>query len=132
MKPAYMDRARPDSFRPSRPSLNDAVGVAPDGCRSARPSPCRRVFRKAAHHMIVLASKPPSILAFLGLVGLAAAGFAAASAPGPKTPGPFEGKWRKVSTSECGKLYPDELEFFGARYLGRKGRSGQTYIVWDA
>ena len=46
--------------------------------------------------------------------------------------GLFEGKWQKVSTSECGNLYPDEIEFFGARYLGRKGRSGGLTIVWDA
>lgn len=42
------------------------------------------------------------------------------------------GKWQKVSTSDCAKAYPDELEFLEARYLGRKGRSGQPFIWWDA
>jgi hypothetical protein len=56
----------------------------------------------------------------------------AAAGSGAGAVGPLEGKWRKTSTSECSKHYPDELEFFGARYLGRKGSSGQTFIMWDA
>jgi hypothetical protein len=42
------------------------------------------------------------------------------------------GKWQKVSSPECAKAYPDEIEFFEARYLGKKGRSGQPFIWWDA
>ena len=42
------------------------------------------------------------------------------------------GKWRKVSTAECAGAYPDEIEFLEARYLGKKGQSGQRFIIWDA
>ena len=42
------------------------------------------------------------------------------------------GKWRKVSTTECGGGYPDEIEFFARpRYLASKG-PGQGFIWWDA
>jgi hypothetical protein len=42
------------------------------------------------------------------------------------------GRWIKLSRVECAEAYPDEIEFFEATYLGRKGRSGQRFIVWDA
>lgn len=42
------------------------------------------------------------------------------------------GKWRKASTAKCAESYPDEIEFFEATYLGKKGQSGQRFIVWDA
>jgi hypothetical protein len=42
------------------------------------------------------------------------------------------GKWTKHSTEKCAEAYPDELEFFQATYLGKKGASGQRFIVWDA
>jgi hypothetical protein len=45
---------------------------------------------------------------------------------------PLLGKWTKLSSLECAQAYPDEIEFFEATYLGRKGRSGQRFIVWDA
>jgi hypothetical protein len=41
------------------------------------------------------------------------------------------GKWKKISTAKCDETYPDELEFFEARYLGQKGQ-GQRFIWWDA
>ena len=40
------------------------------------------------------------------------------------------GKWKKISTAKCAETYPDGLEFFDARYLGKKGR-GQRFIWWD-
>jgi len=82
--------------------------------------------------MTGIASSFGNIAILLSLTSLGAAAMAASAGRGAGKPGLFEGKWRKVSVSECGKLYPDEIEFFGARYLGRKGRSGQSYIVWDA
>jgi hypothetical protein len=40
--------------------------------------------------------------------------------------------WKKLSTAECDKHYPDELEFHElATYLGKKGPD-QPFIVWDA
>jgi hypothetical protein len=42
------------------------------------------------------------------------------------------GRWTKVSTAKCAEAYPDEIEFFEATYLGKKGASGQRFIVWDA
>ena len=42
------------------------------------------------------------------------------------------GQWSKLSTEKCAEAYPDELEFFEATYLGKKGASGQRFIVWDA
>jgi hypothetical protein len=45
---------------------------------------------------------------------------------------PLLGKWTKLSTEKCAEAYPDEIEFFEATYLGKKGRSGQRFIVWDA
>jgi hypothetical protein len=44
----------------------------------------------------------------------------------------FVGKWKKVSTTTCAKSYPDEIEFFAATFLGRKGQSGQRFLIWDA
>ena len=42
------------------------------------------------------------------------------------------GKWKKTATTECARLYPDELEFHElATYLGKKGPD-QRFIVWDA
>ncbi|HMG35204.1 MAG TPA: hypothetical protein VKM94_14790 [Blastocatellia bacterium] len=42
------------------------------------------------------------------------------------------GKWRKISTAECDKRYPDEIEFFEpSRYLAKKGPA-QNFIWWDA
>ena len=44
----------------------------------------------------------------------------------------FAGKWKKVSTTQCGEGYPDEIEFYERpRYLARKG-PGQGFIWWDA
>ena len=42
------------------------------------------------------------------------------------------GKWKKVSTAECDKAYPDEIEFLERpRYLAKKGPD-QGFIWWDA
>ena len=42
------------------------------------------------------------------------------------------GKWKKVSTAQCDKAYPNEIEFFERpRYLAKKG-PGQGFIYWDA
>lgn len=46
-------------------------------------------------------------------------------------PGVLTGRWRKASAAECAARYPDELEFFEATYLGKKG-PGQRFIIWDA
>jgi hypothetical protein len=43
----------------------------------------------------------------------------------------LRGTWRKVSSKDCDRQYPDEIEFRDATYLGRKG-AGQGFIVWDA
>jgi hypothetical protein len=45
---------------------------------------------------------------------------------------PLVGKWTKVSTERCAEAYPEDVEFFEATYLGKKGPSGQRFIVWDA
>jgi len=42
------------------------------------------------------------------------------------------GTWKKISSAACDQAYPDEIEFFEATYIGRKGQSGQRFIVWDA
>jgi hypothetical protein len=44
---------------------------------------------------------------------------------------PLIGRWRKVPGERCDWKYPDELEFFEATYLGRKGPA-QGFILWDA
>ncbi len=44
----------------------------------------------------------------------------------------FVGKWKKISSVSCAAAYPDDIEFFTATYLGKKGSSGQRFIVWDA
>lgn len=42
------------------------------------------------------------------------------------------GKWKKVSTAQCDKAYPDEIEFLERpRYLAKKGPD-QGFIWWDA
>ena len=42
------------------------------------------------------------------------------------------GKWRKISTGDCDKKYPDEIEFHeNPRFLAKKG-PGQGFILWDA
>ena len=41
------------------------------------------------------------------------------------------GTWRKTSSAECDRQYPDEIEFREATFLARKG-PGQGFIVWDA
>ena len=42
------------------------------------------------------------------------------------------GRWTKTTTSACGAIYPDELEFFDrGSYLGRKGADGQDFTLWD-
>jgi hypothetical protein len=42
------------------------------------------------------------------------------------------GKWKKISSGDCDKLYPDEIEFHEhPRFLGKKG-PGQNFILWDA
>ena len=44
----------------------------------------------------------------------------------------FAGKWKKISSIPCATRYPDNIEFFNATYLGKKGQSGQGFIIWDA
>lgn len=39
--------------------------------------------------------------------------------------------WRKEPGGPCVALYPAEIEFRGATYLGRKAPD-QGFIVWDA
>ena len=42
------------------------------------------------------------------------------------------GKWRKLSSGQCDRKYPEEIEFFeGSRYLAKKGPD-QGFIWWDA
>lgn len=41
----------------------------------------------------------------------------------------FLGKWAKVSSSECDRLYPDQIEFRGATFLGSKGRSRSRCLI---
>lgn len=41
------------------------------------------------------------------------------------------GTWRKISSAECDRQYPDEIEFREATFLARKGPE-QGFIVWDA
>ena len=41
------------------------------------------------------------------------------------------GTWRKTTSSECDRQYPDEIEFRETRFLARKG-ADQGFIVWDA
>jgi hypothetical protein len=41
------------------------------------------------------------------------------------------GRWKKVPGDPCDRRYPEELQFFEATYLGRKG-PGQGFILWDA
>lgn len=41
------------------------------------------------------------------------------------------GRWKKVAGGECAAGYPEELEFFQATYLGKRG-AGQRFIMWDA
>jgi hypothetical protein len=42
------------------------------------------------------------------------------------------GKWKKISTGECGERYPGEIEFHEhPRFLAKKG-PGQGFILWDA
>jgi len=69
-------------------------------------------------------------------MGLACVPFERTSTPDPQMLHEDEmsliGKWQKVSSPECAKAYPDEIEFFETRYLGKKGRSGQPFIWWDA
>lgn len=43
----------------------------------------------------------------------------------------LRGRWVKVSTSNCDRQYPNEIEFREATYLARKG-PGQGFIIWDA
>ena len=42
------------------------------------------------------------------------------------------GKWKKISSDECGKQYPDEIEFHHdrPRFLAKKGGT-QDFIIWD-
>jgi hypothetical protein len=49
----------------------------------------------------------------------------------------ISGTWRKSSGSEGELSYPDVLDFTtttraGGRYMGRKGRPEQGFLVWDA
>jgi hypothetical protein len=43
----------------------------------------------------------------------------------------LRGTWRKISSAECDRQYPDEIEFREATYLARKA-PGQGFVVWDA
>jgi hypothetical protein len=40
------------------------------------------------------------------------------------------GVWRKTTSNTCAQAYPDEIEFFEHRFLGRKG-PGQGFVRWD-
>ena len=41
------------------------------------------------------------------------------------------GTWTKTSSAACAEVYPDQIEFFEATYLGTKGPD-QRFIWWDA
>ncbi|MFF4568328.1 hypothetical protein [Streptomyces sp. NPDC001410] len=41
------------------------------------------------------------------------------------------GRWEKVSSTDCDRLYPRVLEFFEGTYRAAKG-PGQAFICWDA
>ena len=41
------------------------------------------------------------------------------------------GKWKKISSDECSKKYPDEIQFHDhPRFLAKKG-ADQDFIIWD-
>lgn len=48
----------------------------------------------------------------------------------PAAHAPLLGIWRKTTTESCAREYPDEIEFFERRFLGRKG-PGQGFVRWD-
>ena len=74
--------------------------------------------------------------------GLGGPGDARVTEPEPRPPGagpetdvpaahaPLVGAWRKTSSDACAETYPDEIEFFEHRFLGRKG-PGQSFVRWD-
>lgn len=41
------------------------------------------------------------------------------------------GTWRKTSSADCDRQYPDEIDFREATFLAQKG-PGQGFIIWDA
>ncbi|MGH3024045.1 MAG: hypothetical protein ACRDNI_10345 [Gaiellaceae bacterium] len=48
----------------------------------------------------------------------------------PAAHAPLQGAWRKTTSEACAEAYPDEIEFFEHRFLGRKG-PGQGFVRWD-
>jgi hypothetical protein len=48
----------------------------------------------------------------------------------PDAHAPLVGVWRKTTSDACAQPYPDEIEFFEHRVLGRKG-PGQGFVRWD-
>jgi hypothetical protein len=41
------------------------------------------------------------------------------------------GTWRKSTSAECDRQYPEQIEFREATFLARKD-PGQGFIIWDA
>lgn len=44
----------------------------------------------------------------------------------------IRGRWRRVTQGKCANAYPALIEFFEARFLGKKDPATQNFIVWDA
>lgn len=42
----------------------------------------------------------------------------------------FVGRWTKVTSTDCDRKYPAQIEFFETRYLGQKGPD-QDFVIWD-
>jgi hypothetical protein len=42
----------------------------------------------------------------------------------------FVGRWQKISSADCDRRYPAEIEFREATFLARKGPE-QGFIIWD-
>jgi hypothetical protein len=42
----------------------------------------------------------------------------------------FVGRWSKVTSSDCDRRYPAEIEFRETRFLARKGPD-QDFVIWD-
>ena len=42
----------------------------------------------------------------------------------------FVGSWSKISSTDCGRRYPDEIEFSETRFSARKGPQ-QNFVIWD-
>jgi hypothetical protein len=42
----------------------------------------------------------------------------------------FVGRWSKISSTDCDRRYPAEIEFGETRFSARKGPQ-QNFVIWD-